>query len=174
MNAIRSEGGPRLEWPILVRFTEYVRRMIDGRIVLEGGAGEPADGVFAFPLVQAVNVDAETNYAFDGTVRFTGHGGMLNLPLGGFEIRVSKSGDCQVTIADPDEPHVRLLFATATATHEPDSIGLIPSLTEDGSELYFYRYPAGFTLEPAHVLFTRPSDGDGSDAHHERSANELG
>jgi hypothetical protein len=151
-----SPGFAFLEWGVLSRFTDYVRLMSDGRVYLEDGVEEVSDGVFAYPLVGSGKQATDTVHMFGGTVRFTGHAGMLNLPLGALEIHLSEGDLCRIFIADPDEPQTRLLFATGTVSSADNSIRLAPVLEEDGSELYFYRYKAGLELEPAQIVF-----GDG-------------
>jgi hypothetical protein len=143
---------PRLEWSVLARFTQYVRSMRDGQVHLEGGAAELEQGVFSFPLQDTRDDDGGTVHTFAGTVRFSGHGGMLNLPIGGLQVRLGPGGSCQVSIADPDAPLVRLLFATASAESDGDALQLTTALAEDGSELYFYRYPRGFALDTARLV----------------------
>jgi hypothetical protein len=148
---------PHLEWSVLARFTEYVRGMRDGQVHLEDGAEELRSGVFRFPLLDTrVDADGCTVATFCGRVRFSGHGGMLNLPLGGIQVRLGSGGSCQVSISDPDEPLVRLLFATASADSDGDALKLSAALAEDGSELFFYRYPRGFALDSARVVLDSP------------------
>lgn len=138
---------------MLSRFSDYIRGMADGRVTTTQGAVEAASGGFAFPLREAREDADGVAYAFAGLVRFGGHAGMLDLPIGEVEVGI-RDGACRLEIADPDDAGVRVLFATGEAVDEGESIALTLKLEEDGSELFFYRYPAGFDLDPARIWLT--------------------
>ena len=108
--------------------------------------------------------------AFDGNIRFTGHDGILNTTLGGFEIVVDGSttahiifdvsGTTQdgtpvdetgVTFADIDTSGLTVADGTATLNAAP------VTLTEAGSAA-FGTYPAGEKLDPITVSFSATSD----------------
>jgi 3-phenylpropionate/trans-cinnamate dioxygenase ferredoxin reductase component len=147
--ATAAQAG-HLEWTILSSFTAYVRGMADGVVRTEQGARESAEGAFVFPLRTVRTGPESMSYVFAGTVGFRGHGGMLDLPIGDIEVRV-RDGVCQIEIADPDEPDVRLLFASGRAQVDGTAMSISASLTEEGSELFFYRYRTGYELEPLRI-----------------------
>ncbi|XPP27118.1 MAG: HtaA domain-containing protein [Leucobacter sp.] len=144
-----------LDWGILPRFTSYVRGMGDGRVLCENDASELEDGSFSFPSERVLERAIDTVFSFSGTVRFVGHAGMLNLPVSAPEVTVA--GDrCTLTIPDPDDGS-RLVFATGGLSRGENTRVLCAELIleEDGSELFFYRYPAGFPLAPLRINLDR-------------------
>lgn len=140
----------RLEWAIVRSFADYIRSGGEGRVFVADGARESADGGFVFPLRAVEERDGARRYAFDGLVRFVAHGGVLNLPIGSVEVHVT-GGDGRVEIADPDEPDVRLVFARGAVIRDGQDLELEPRIEEDGSELFFYRYPVGMALDPLRI-----------------------
>lgn len=139
-----------LRWALLPRFSEYVLNMGDGAILLEGGASEIGPALYAFPQRNIDDRGDARVYSFAGTVRFVGHSGMLNLPVTDPELIV-RGDRCELRVSDPDDAS-HLLFATGRVAASTEGLVAEPFLEEDGSELFFYRYPIGFPL--AELRFT--------------------
>ena len=87
-----------------------------------------------------------TSYSFSGTVRSLGHSGMLNFPISDPEV-VIQDGWCALRIPDPDDGTC-LVFASGHAEEADGVVAAALALEEAGSELFFYRYPTGWPLEP--------------------------
>jgi hypothetical protein len=108
--------------------------------------------------------------AFDGTIRFTGHDGILDTKLSALEIVFDGSttahlifdvsgttqdgipvDESRVTFADIDTTELTVTGGSATLTTAP------VTLTEAGSAA-FGTYPAGEQLDPITVVFSASSD----------------
>lgn len=139
----------RLVWPIKRSFTAYIEQMNDGTIVLDAGAQRGDDG-FSFPSIGAPG-DAVTRFA--GTVTFTGHYGMLYLPVAEIEIVEPIGGNALLTIADDESPsrrrpvlHLGEAVLRGTRRTYPS-----PVLTPEGAELFFDNYRAGSSFDPLEI-----------------------
>lgn len=108
---MRSE----LRWPILGRFRSYVEGLPDG--VTEADVGSDGED-FLFPPEPGRPETANT-LRFRGSVRFSGHGGLLRVDISRPAVFVS-NGDGALTIEDPWEvgSGARMLFAEGAATNE--------------------------------------------------------
>jgi hypothetical protein len=130
-----------LEWAIAGRFVDYVRSLPDGEISCGDGAVATA-GAFRFPA------DAAAALHFTGSVRLTGHGGLLDVVIA--EPWISFVDDSfDVTVLDSDTGE---RFALATGSLGDGSTMGPPRLTVDGSDVFFARYPEGFELDPLALL----------------------
>ncbi|MFD4423144.1 HtaA domain-containing protein [Agromyces sp. NPDC058484] len=134
-----------LIWPIKQSLIEYVRGMADGTAEAAHGAVATDQG-FEFPG------SPEADLAFRGTVTLTGHSGMLHLV---FRDPALVRGDdgWVLTIADPDDPAIRLPFARiASLTQEGGGRRASGSaLTADGADLFFGPYVEGTPVDDPFV-----------------------
>lgn len=142
-----------LHWKILERFAAYVASLADGSVHLSGGASRGDEDDFVFVADEARSTDG--THAFCGEVRFVAHYGLLDVPIADPRITVG-DGTFRVTIADPEGD--RLDFAVGATPPDGDirHIDLPVTLTADGSEFFFERYPVGFALDPL-LIRTSPA-----------------
>lgn len=125
-----------LRWAIKDSLLDYVRSMQDGRVVADGGASEVASG---FEFSATANP-----LRFRGRVTLTGHNGLMHVIIADPGIASTPTG-WVLEIADPDEPSVRLAFATLAAFDGASASGA--ELTEAGSDLFFGPYTAGTPVD---------------------------
>jgi hypothetical protein len=138
-----------LVWGIKASLLGYVRGMPDGAVTLSGGA-EEVDGGFRFPAADAAgHTGADAPLAFRGAVTLTGHGGMLRVTIA--DPALVDTGDGWVLeIADPDDPGIRLRFATLAGFDGERATGA--ALTEDGADLFFGPYERGTAVDDPRVV----------------------
>lgn len=125
-----------LVWAVKASLAQYVRRMSDGRIDLDG-ATETDDG-FAFPTT-----DTERGH-FGGSVTFIGHNGMMRVTIADPWVTSTGAG-AVLSIADPDSPTLRLEFARIARLDAGIATGT--TLTADGADLFFGPYVEGTELD---------------------------
>jgi hypothetical protein len=154
LSGATADGSGALRWAIFSQFASYVKGMADGRILLEDGVVAAAHDAFEFPLVALRERADGVVYSFRGAVRFVGHGGLLNLPIRELEIHVG-STRASVEISDPDDSAIRLVFASGPVDADGPAIRIEPVLEEDGTELFFYKYPRGLTLDPIEITLPK-------------------
>jgi hypothetical protein len=132
-----------LEWGIKETLVGYVTGMADGEVTTEDGA-EAVGSSFRFPLAQR---DGDV-LSFTGRVVMTGHGGLLNVVIAAPTLEHGPDG-WTLTIADPDVPGDRLVFATLEGVAETDGGLTVASaaLTESGADLFFGPYTRGTPLD---------------------------
>ena len=130
-----------LAWAVKASLLGYVRGMPDGRIELDG-VTEQGEG-FVFPAA-----DADSG-RFTGTVTLLGHGGMMRVVLA--DPWLTPQGDGAVlSIADPDDPTVRLDFARIARFDGAAATGT--TLTIDGADLFFGPYTEGTELDDPRII----------------------
>lgn len=192
--------GGHLDWGVKASFRGYVTSPIaGGSIVTDGGAAANADGTFRFPVeVGTAAADGSALDAdFGGSVRFTGHGGELDLLVTGIEVRAD--GDVGTLVADvtshtigaagsteyPDVELAELDLRTVT----PGSVGLTvtwpgiaAALTDAGAPAFGGFYQPGDALDPLTVVLeltettvpTTPTDPGGSPASTDKASYVVG
>ncbi|ALU73704.1 hypothetical protein H351_30895 (plasmid) [Rhodococcus erythropolis R138] len=153
-----------LEWAILARFTQYVLAMADGHVEVEGRAKQTSNNVFVYPLTSLTTIENHTELRFSGGVRFMGHAGMLDLPVRDPIIFIV-NGLCRLEIADPDDTNARLQFASGHLVSDATTLCVDWTLDEPGSELFFYRYPSGFPIDPTIISVDGPGTTGRSSPH---------
>ena len=136
---MNAPGAPaELVWSVKTAFAAYVERMADGRVDVSDGVVAASDGTFVFPSESL----SSSRWQFGGSVEFTGHSGLLSLPISRPAIE-RRSDRLMLTI--DDEEVGRLDFATL-AEPLPTSAGWIVEevlLTDDGADLFFDSYRRG-------------------------------
>lgn len=146
-----------LRWAVKSSFLHYVQVIAHGTCVASEGAEPLADGAFGFGLESAQQRDGTWRLRFAGTVRFEAHHGFLDVTLSGLEFTTGAGGG-QLSIAVPGTQD-RVTIATFAAVPpvtgpEPEQVtwtGVVPYLTEAGSEVFGTVYPAGSELAPLDV-----------------------
>lgn len=140
-----------LRWGVKASFLGYIHAMSDGRVIAEEGARLVDDGA-EFPCP-----DPSDPLHFRGVLRFTGHGGVLDLRIADPAVQQRNSG-WVLSIQDPYDPAVRIDLATVTTfgpgvhsgTSTLEGTGL--ALTADGADLFFGPYVEGTPLDDFVIL----------------------
>ncbi|MFK0294436.1 HtaA domain-containing protein [Streptomyces sp. NPDC090442] len=162
-----------LDWGIKKKFRDYVNGPIaHGKAELSGGAATTAAG-YRFPKghgtydAQKATLAAE----FNGAVRFTGHGGALDLKFSNLRIKADNGrGTLIADVASKprtidgnaptkavDIPNIaiaelKLPSGALAATRGVITLKNIPAtLTAAGSKAFSGMYPAGETLDPVNA-----------------------
>jgi hypothetical protein len=137
-----------LDWGIKETLVGYVTGMADGEVAVEDGA-EAVGRSFRFPLTRR---DGDV-LSFRGRVVMTGHGGLLNVVIADPALERGSEG-WTLTIADPDVPGDRLVFATLEGVTETGAGLTVGSaaLTESGADLFFGPYTRGTPLDAPSVV----------------------
>jgi len=172
-----------LTWGVKESFRDYIVGPIaKGGAVATSGASV-TDGVFRFGQAEGGTFSAANGRgtaAYAGTVRFTGHDGLLDLTLTDPVVDVTGAGTARLLVDatskgldgstfDRDDVVFATLALGAPTTSADGAVtyrGARATLTADGSAAFAGFYPAGTTLDP--VTFTvgaaaeeQPGDGDG-------------
>jgi hypothetical protein len=159
------EPGATLTWGVKSSFRNYVTGPIaGGSITPEGGVTVDGSGAFVFPAVDGAEATDESFAAgFEGSVRFVGHEGALDLTVA--DVRVDVDGASGALVADvsskalDDEevveyPDVELASLDLTAVDPVEASGFLTwtdvpaTLTTDGAPAFADFYPAGTALDP--------------------------
>lgn len=163
----RSVSGASLTWGVKQSFRSYVTGSIaHGSVELSGVAENGGDYRWTGGSGSVNVADAAGRIAFDGTVRFTGHDGQLDLTIS--DPRVIMTGSTGVLVADvfskslqgPDVDAASVALATLDLSDVSTSgsrvIGsAVPAtLTENGAKAFGGFYSAGTALDS--VAFTAP------------------
>ncbi|MFT4259358.1 HtaA domain-containing protein [Microbacterium sp.] len=140
-------SGGELRWAVKDSFIRYVRVIAAGTTQLDDGAAEAADGAFTWPLASASRDDGQLDLRFSGSVRFTAHGGYLDVDLRDPWLLLSgDSGSLSISPAGGDG---RLVIATMNPSAEAAADdALVPLLTAAGAELFGSVYATGTAFAP--------------------------
>lgn len=137
----------RLAWGIKASLLAYVRGMPDGRVVLDGVEERGACFIFA-PDREADSVDPSVRH-FAGSVGLLGHHGLMRVVIADPWLHPAGPG-AELTIADPDAPGGRLLFARVERLEAGTAAGT--TLTAQGADLFFGPYVEGTGLDDPSIL----------------------
>ncbi|WP_431044730.1 HtaA domain-containing protein [Streptomyces sp. P1-3] len=167
----RPQGGTvvdgSLDWGVKKSFRDYVTGPIShGKITVSGGA-KKTDGGFRFPGGQGTYDEKSRtlNAAFDGTVRFTGHGGDLDLKFSDLKVRgkgakgslvadVSAKDRETGKVTESDDLTVAELKLPASYGPKGEVVTLtkVPAtLTKGGAKAFGGFYHSGDALDPVTV-----------------------
>jgi len=154
-----AHGGGSLSWAISSSFADYITEgAAHGSIVVTGGATR-AGGVFQFGQATGSTYDGSTGtgtVSYNGSVRFTGHAGLLDVTIANPQVRVTSadaatlsvtSGGSQVAFATLD-----LAAAVRTTANGVVTYSRVPAaLTASGRSQVFQGYttqldPLTFTI----------------------------
>lgn len=147
----RSTSSDGLVWGLKRSWTDYIDRLDDGSVSVDGGARMLTTGEFFFPVC-TVRPGA---VAFSGAVRFDGHYGMLSLRIedisitrhpSGLMLRASTSDGDDVPLVELD-----LDLADADADAEVEGLAFTSTLTMEGSDLFLFRYPSGTPFDQVRI-----------------------
>ncbi|MGO2110611.1 MAG: HtaA domain-containing protein [Pseudoclavibacter sp.] len=148
----RGESRGELRWAVKASFVGYIRSS-GGAIEVLGGARDD-DGEFVFArATDGVQFDGDAPRGaakFAGSVRFTAHGGMLDLTIADPEIAFGPHG-ASLFVRGGDGLAVELATLDVGGPLERDSvlewIGVTPTLTDAGSTTFNGAYPSGSDLD---------------------------
>ncbi len=182
-----SVDGARLDWGFKESFRSYIDGSIaNGEWTTAGDAGYETPAFFWTDGSGDYDVESGTGVVgFDGSVRFTGHGGVLDTTIA--NPRFERDGDTGILLLDVmgttqdgrDLTRVAVPFASldlsgiesATADGVVGLRDVPASLTPEGAEV-FGTYEAGEALDP--VTLTLPVGcSDGAPAEVSASAADL-
>ena len=130
-----------LAWAVKDSLLRYVRGMPDGRVELTGVTEQ--DGLFLFPATDA------GPGRFTGSITLLGHHGMMRVVIADPQITPTSEG-ATLSIADPDDPELRLVFARIARFDGRRATGTV--LTDDGADLFFGPYGDGTALDDPRVV----------------------
>lgn len=181
----RSEATPapiftgHLDWGVKESFRAYVVGPIaQGSITVTSPAAVNADGTFHFPAAATGTHDAATEDTFaffNGSVRFLGHGGDLDMTIS--DVRVELDGDTGIIrmdvisrdlVSGEFESYPNVDFANLDLSAiTPSVVGLtykwtgIPAeLSANGEPAFAGFYAAGEELDPASMTLVTGTDSD--------------
>ncbi|TQL55692.1 Htaa protein [Subtercola boreus] len=162
----RPAQGARLEWAVKASFVAYVEALPDGKVETFGGAARAADGRFLF----AAAGGTEGDLAFTGTLRFSGHHGVLDVLLSDPRIE-TVGGLAALTIAvGAERVHIATIghleagtpgtgiHSSEGAAARADTLtaatltGTGVTATDDGAHLLGGVYSAGTPLDDLVIL----------------------
>jgi hypothetical protein len=169
--------GRTLLWPIKTSFVQYIRGMADGICQVQDGADESASGAFVFPSADLAPPDVDPRrgvvFRFRGTVRFTGHHGMLSVVIADPWLECGPESTVLSVVEPtrlPDRSRRRPL-ATLDPVHASPSGGVpegwpewddpAPRLEDWGAMLFHDVYPLGSRLDPIRIQPAEPGQQDG-------------
>ncbi|GAA3007726.1 hypothetical protein GCM10010461_17530 [Microbacterium aurantiacum] len=98
-----AAGGTSLHWGVMERFRNYVGELEDGQERWDVETDESGRGIF--PLVSDSRDSGARVLRFTGSVRFTGHGGFLNVSITDPQITIG--ADSMTVTIDSAPPGVR-------------------------------------------------------------------
>lgn len=115
---------PGLRWGVKTSFVRYVAALPDGRVSVGRGATPLAGDIALFPPREPAPEPQESE-AFEGEVRFSGHGGLLLVQVAHPSV-VIDGASAIVTVADTTEDGTatRLPIARCTLSVPQHSAGL--------------------------------------------------
>lgn len=145
----RSVAVTGLAWGVRSSFRRYVQRI--GTVTTDSAAGSLPDSRFYFPVASVREFDPEVFDArveFHGGVRFFGHGGMLDLRLGEFELQLKSGRGVLMTGSQADARVLMEVRATeARSNDEVVAITLACRLAQDAEELFGEMYTAALPFD---------------------------
>lgn len=155
-----SAGTPQLAWGIRSSFVSYVgNRLPDGNVETGNGVTQSGD-VFTWTNgTGEVSSAGQGTWSFNGFVRFTGHGGVLDTSISNPRIQLDGSGGgaliVDVRSKDMNGVDVSgngMIFAQLRFTSLSSTGGTATTtLTADGSRALNSMYPAGEAMDPLTV-----------------------
>jgi hypothetical protein len=159
-----------ITWGLHTSFRNYITGVAGGTVTATAPATDPGTGAGAttFPNGSGkFSLDKSTNFATEGSVNYTAHGGLLDLTLSEPRLVVSPTGaELVVDAIDSDAvTHDDLAIATVdldghvTADDDEITISGAPVTLLASGEVLFYNngspmYPAGTALAPLDAALT--------------------
>jgi len=158
--AAQSVGAGSLAWGVKESFRSYVTGPIAKGAVTTSGVAS-SGGIFTFGQAAGGTFDRATGVGtsnYSGSVRFTGHGGQLDITLGNPVVRVDSatSGTLLVSVnGGPSTPFATLNLGAAARSTPNNTVsysGVPASLTSQGAAVFSLNgsgfYTVGSALDP--------------------------
>lgn len=163
-----SVGVGSLTWGVKQSFRDYVTGGIAKGSVITSGVGS-SGGVFVFGQGAGGSFDGSVGTSpYTGSVRFTGHAGVLDLTLSNPVVRVDSAttGMLLVTVAGVGQVPFATLDLSAGSRSTPDNAvaytGVPARLTAQGAGAFQGFYGAGEALDPVTFVIGSPGAPAGS------------
>jgi hypothetical protein len=145
-----ESGTAELAWGLRQSFVEYVEGLPDGVVQATGGAVRE-QGLFVFPGRR----ESTSGWAFDGTLHFSGHAGVLDVTFTAIRI---DAGGLSAEVAGERISIARLAGRTELTGPEgglPATRFDAVTLTDDGAAVLGGVYQADAAADPVTI---RPAD----------------
>ncbi len=152
-----SLGAGSLVWGVKASFRSYVTGPIAGGAITTSGTGTSIAG-YVFPQAGAASISGGLGtVAYSGSVRFSGHGGALDLRLSDPQVRIESatSGTLLVRVNGGERIGFAALALGSGSTLTDGSVkytNAAATLTPAGADAFESFYGAGTALDP--VTFT--------------------
>ena len=148
--------GDALDWAVRDSLIRYVTAIARGTYRVDGGAVEGEGGVFSFPLRRAVREGADWRFSFEGSVRFTAHGGLMDILIKDPEVVVGPDGGVLATHTASDPDDLLAVVSLGAALPETAEGGLVwegvsTQLAPHAVDLFGTVYPAGTEMAPIRI-----------------------
>lgn len=170
----KKVGSGSLAWGVKQSFRQYVAGPIAKGTITTSGAGA-SGGVFTFGQATGGTYDVSTGVGtskYSGSVRFQGHGGILDLTLASPVVRVDSAsrGTLLVSISGgAPVPFATLDLAAGSKSDVSGAVrysGVPAALTSQGAGAFSYNgdafYEAGAALDPVTFTIGAASTGGAS------------
>ena len=167
-------GAGSLAWGVKQSFRDYVTGPIAKGSISTSGAGA-SGGVFTFGQSTGGTYDAATGIGtskYSGSVRFTGHSGILDLTLANPVVRVESASRATLLVSisgGASVPFATLNLATAAKSDAAGAVrysNAAASLTSQGATAFSYNgssfYDVGAALDPVTFTIGAASSGGAS------------
>lgn len=146
-----STGFAVLSWGVKASFCRYVAGLSDGACDLSGGVRLLGSGLYGLPG-EATFEGATFTWRSQESIRFSGHGGALDVHLLAPSLHVTPSVG-SLCVIDPGGDAERMVIADVEVLRlTPDGATLRPRLTEAGVAMFGGNYPLATALDDLHVI----------------------
>ena len=170
----KKVGAGSLAWGVKQSFRDYVTGPIAKGTISTRGAGA-SGGVFTFGQATGGTYDAVTGLGtskYSGSVRFTGHGGILDLSLANPIVRVESASRASLLVSIDGGASVPFATLDLAAASTSDAAGAVrysnapAALTAQGASAFSYNgssfYDVGTALDPVTFTIGAASSGGAS------------
>jgi hypothetical protein len=167
--AEKSVGAGSLSWGIKQSFRDYVSGPIAKGAITTSGVGA-SGGIFTFGQSTGGSYDRGTGVGtsnYSGTVRFTGHAGLLNVAISNPVVRIDSAtqGTLLVSVnGGASTPFATLDLAAATRSTPEGTVtysGVPAALTSQGASVFTLNgssfYATGTALDPVSFVIGAPA-----------------
>jgi hypothetical protein len=142
-------------WPIKTSLTAYIESLDDGQVEVTAPAARRPEG-FWFPLREGATTEPGDSMEFGGSVRLTGHWGMLDVEFRDPRLDFDDAG-AVLLVRERGGKQDRFV-AIARLTRQPGTeateADFSATLTGEGAFLLGGQYPAGTALSPLRLDLT--------------------
>ncbi|MGO1545323.1 MAG: HtaA domain-containing protein [Gulosibacter sp.] len=140
-----ADGSIRLNWAVRQSFLNYVERLPDGSIRAEDGARRTRSG-----FVLCGRREGENRFEFDGTLRFSGYSGILNVEMRNLCVEWSVDGG-ELSAAVARSRYTLVRFTDFNSDLDEILHSEDVSLTDDGAAILGDVYAPGAPAAPIRI-----------------------